>query len=159
MLNRWCSIDIDYNKDLLLDIFYKNREQERTYYNVQGDEAQPISLLDLNNDIHPYIQQLHDKFNYVRDGYYLVSSGYHPHIDDRRTCVITFTLKNDYDVPLKFYEPDDSVDMSQPFIWNTAVLHGADNSVAERIFYQIELEDDKPYEFYYEELINSSLIR
>jgi hypothetical protein len=162
MFNRWCSVDIKYDRELLLDIFYKNREFEHTYHNVSEGKEQPISLLNpehFDKPPHPYLVELQDKFNYVRNGYYLVSGGYHPHIDDRRTCVITFTLKNDYNVPLKFYEPDDIVDMTRPFIWNTAVLHGADNSPTERIFYQIEFEDDKTYEFYYEELIEGRLLR
>lgn len=165
-MNNWCSVDIEYDKELLLDIFYKNREFEHTYHNVSEGKEQPISLLNpehFGKPQHPYLFELQDKFNYVRNGYYLVSSGYYPHSDDRRQCVITFELKNDHNVPLVFFDNHnnvvDTVDMSLPFIWNTQSRHGAFDSPSERIFYQIEFIDTNDYNFYYNELINSKLLK
>lgn len=161
-MNNWLSIDIDFDKQLLLDIFYDNRDLERTYHNVRDGKEQPISLMN-PGDNHPYIIELQDKFNYVRNGYFLVSSGYHPHVDDRRQCVISFELKNDHGVPMVFFDQSDNVidtvDMSLPFIWNTQARHGSFDSPSERIFYQIELEDTRPYDFYYKEHMNNQLLK
>jgi hypothetical protein len=81
-----------------------------------------------------------------------MSSGYHPHIDDTRQCIISFELQNEHNVPLKFYDPDEEVYHNGPIMWNTTKLHGSDSSPSERIFYQIELQDNNTFEYYYENL-------
>ncbi len=151
---RWTNIDLNFDRQQLLDVFNNYRkDHERIYSNESGD--QPISLL--APPVKGYCEQLERKFNYVRDSYYLVSSGYHPHIDDRRQCIISFELKNDHQIPLKFYDPDEEVFHKQPVMWNTTILHGSDPSPSERIFFQIELEDDKPFEFYLKKYQNDEL--
>lgn len=44
-------------------------------------------------------------------------------------------------------------------MWNPQALHGSEPSPTQRIFYQIELEDDKPFEFYVEKYINEELLK
>lgn len=162
MPNRWCSIEFEFNREHLLAVFEDNRHSAKVYVDEKYKEKQPISLLNVKDS---YIDDLLDKFNYVRDGYFLSSGGYEPHIDNRRTCVLTFTLKNNYNVPLSFYGDKElaniveSVDMTHPFLWDTTLLHGSEESPEERIFYQIEFEDDQPYEFYYNEFISGRLIK
>lgn len=143
---RWINIDLDFDKDELLNIYYLNQEYERVYYNKNEGKPQPITLL--NPTEKPYCKELESKFKYVRDSYFLTSSGYSPHIDDRRQCIVSFELKNDYQVPLKFYDPDEEVFHSTPIMWNTTKLHGSESSPSKRIFFQIELEDDKSFEYY-----------
>lgn len=156
-MNRWIEIDIDFSKKSLLKNFTSQREQhQRVYYNQKEREPQPIYLLNPPNKT-PMIE-LEKRFNWVRDSYYLVSSGYHPHIDDRRQCIISFELQNKHNVPLKFYEPDEEVYHNKPIMWNTTVLHGSEPSPAERIFFQIELEDDKPFEFYKRKYLDNELL-
>ena len=79
-------------------------------------------------------------------------------MDDRRQCVISFELKNDHQVPLKFYDPDEEVFHTTPIMWNTTVLHGSESSPSERIFFQIELEDDKTFDFYFRKYIENELL-
>ena len=153
---RWINIDINFDKQKLLDIFNKNKKDARVYYNQTGGEPQPITLLNpIEKD---YCKELESKFKYVRDSYFLTSSGYHPHIDDRRQCIVSFELKNDHQIPLKFYDPDEEVFHTTPIMWNTTVLHGSESSPSERIFFQIELEDDKQFEFYVEEYNKNELL-
>jgi len=153
---RWINIDIIFDKQKLLDIFYANEQYERTYYNNAEGKAQPITLL--NPPSKDYCKELEAKFKYVRDSYYLTSSGYSPHIDDRRQCVISFELKNDHQVPLKFYDPDEEVYHTSAIMWNTTLLHGSESSPSKRIFFQIELEDDKSFEFYRRKHLENELL-
>jgi len=153
---RWINIDIMFDKSRLLDIFYTNEKYERTYYNNAEGKAQPITLL--NPPSKDYCKELEAKFKYVRDSYYLTSSGYSPHIDDRRQCVISFELKNDHQVPLKFYDPDEEVYHTSAIMWNTTLLHGSESSPSKRIFFQIELEDDKSFEFYRRKHLENELL-
>tara|TARA_B100000035_G_scaffold251131_1_gene220217 strand:- start:560 stop:1045 length:486 start_codon:yes stop_codon:yes gene_type:complete len=153
---RWINIDIDFSKQKLLNIFEKNKKDARIYYNQAEGKPQPITLL--NPSSKDYCKELESKFRYVRDSYYLTSSGYNPHIDDRRQCIISFELKNDHQVPLKFYDPDEEVFHTTPIMWNTTVLHGSEPSPSERIFFQIELEDDKSFDFYAQKHLEGELI-
>lgn len=156
-MNRWIPIDINFSKQSLLENFNSQREQhQRVYRNERDGEVQPITLLN-PPDKAPMIE-LEKKFKWVRDSYYLVSSGYHPHIDDRRQCIISFELQNEHNVPLKFYDPDEEVYHTHPIMWNTTVLHGSEPSPTERIFFQIELEDDKPFEFYKRKYLENELL-
>lgn len=153
---RWINIDIDFSKQKLLSIYDKNKKDARIYYNQAEGKPQPITLL--NPSSKDYCKELESKFRYVRDSYYLTSSGYSPHIDDRRQCIVSFELKNDHQVPLKFYDPDEEVFHITPIMWNTTVLHGSEPSPTERIFFQIELEDDKSFEFYAKKHLEGELI-
>lgn len=153
---KWINIDIDFDRQKLLDIFYANEQYERIYYNKSEGKAQPITLL--NPSSKDYCKELESKFKYVRDSYYLTSSGYSPHIDDRRQCIISFELKNDHQVPLKFYDPEEEVFHTTAIMWNTTLLHGSDDSPSKRIFFQIELEDDKPFEFYRRKYLENELL-
>ena len=153
---RWINIDIDFSKQKLFNIFDKNKKDARIYYNQAEGKPQPITLL--NPSSKDYCKELESKFRYVRDSYYLTSSGYNAHIDDRRQCIISFELKNDHQVPLKFYDPDEEVFHTTPIMWNTTVLHGSEPSPSERIFFQIELEDDKSFDFYAQKHLEGELI-
>lgn len=153
---RWTSIDLEFDKDKLLDIFNLNKKDARIYYNQNDGKPQPITLL--NPKEKDYCKELERKFKYVRDSYYLTSSGYAPHVDDRRQCIISFELKNDHQVPLKFYDPDEEVFHTTPIMWNTTALHGSESSPSERIFFQIELEDDKTFDFYFRKYIENELL-
>ena len=155
-LYRWINVNIDFDKQKLLDIFYANEQYERIYYNKAEGKPQPITLL--NPSSKDYCKELESKFKYVRDSYYLTSSGYSPHIDDRRQCIISFELKNDHQVPLKFYDPEEEVYHTTPIMWNTAVRHGSENSPSKRIFFQIELEDDKSFNFYMQKHLEGKLL-
>jgi hypothetical protein len=147
---RWIELDCDYDKQKLLDIFNNNKDTIHTYTNKRGDD-QPIGIL-LFDKKPDYLKHLESLFNRVHNSYFLRSSGYHPHIDDTRQCVISFEVQNDHNVPLKFYDPDEEVYHNGPIMWNTAKLHGSESSPSERIFYQIELEDSNTFEYYYENL-------
>lgn len=153
---RWINIDIDFSKQKLLSIYDKNKKDARIYYNQAEGKPQPITLL--NPSSKDYCKELESKFRYVRDSYYLTSSGYNPHIDDRRQCIISFELKNNHQVPLKFYDPDEEVFHTTPIMWNTTVLHGSEPSPSKRIFFQIELEDDKSFDFYAQKHLEGKLI-
>ena len=147
---RWTELKLDYDKQKLLDIFNNNKDKIYTYTNKKGDD-QPISVL-LFNEKPDYLKQLEGLFKKVHNSYYLMSSGYNPHIDDTRQCIISFELQNKHNVPLKFYDPDEEVYHNGPIMWNTAKLHGSDSSPSERIFYQIELQDNNTFEYYYKNL-------
>ena len=43
-------------------------------------------------------------------------------------------------------------------MWNTAVRHGSENSPSKRIFFQIELEDDKSFNFYMQKHLEGKLL-
>jgi hypothetical protein len=147
---RWTELELDYDKQKLLDIFNNNKDKIHTYVNKQGND-QPIGIL-LFNEKPDYLKQLEGLFKRVHNSYFLMSSGYHPHIDDTRQCIISFELQNEHNVPLKFYDPDEEVYHNGPIMWNTTKLHGSDSSPSERIFYQIELQDNNTFEYYYENL-------
>lgn len=147
---RWTELELDYDKQKLLDIFNNNKDKIHTYVNKQGND-QPIGIL-LFNEKPDYLKQLEGLFKRVHNSYFLMSSGYHPHIDDTRQCIISFELQNEHNVPLKFYDPDEEVYHNGPIMWNTKKLHGSDSSPSERIFYQIELQDNNTFEYYYENL-------
>jgi len=148
--------DIDWDKGKLLDIYHQYESQIKTYINKHGD-GQPIGVL-LFDEKPDYLLEMESKFKYIHNSYYLVSSGYHPHIDDTRQCIISFELQNEYQVPLKFYDPVEEVFHTGPIMWNTALLHGSEPSPTPRIFYQVELKDDQPFEFYLRKYLNDELL-
>ena len=154
---RYVEIDVDYDKQKLLDIYHEYKHLTKTYINRKGDD-QPIGVL-LFDEKPEYILEMESKFNYFHNSYYLISSGYHPHIDDTRQCIVSFELQNEHQVPLKFYEPEEEVYHTGPIMWNTALLHGSEPSPTPRIFYQLELKDDQPFEFYLREYMDDNLFK
>ncbi len=143
---RWIELDLDYDKQQLLQIFKDNQNHLKTYINKNGDN-QPIGILKFPNKP-DYILKMESRFNFVHDSYFILSSGYHPHRDDTRQCIISFEVQNENNIPLKFYYPEEEVFHKSAIMWNTKCFHGSDPSPTERIFYQIELLDSNKFEYY-----------
>lgn len=152
---RHYEIDIDYDLQKLKDIYHSYSHLIKTYVNRKGDD-QPIGVL-LFDEKPEYIRKFESRFPYLHNSYYLISSGYHPHIDDTRQCILSFEIYNEHNVPLKFYEPEEEVYHHSPILWNTAVLHGSDPSPTPRVFYQVEMKDDQPFEFYLKKYMEDKL--
>jgi hypothetical protein len=154
---RHFQVDLDYDKEKLLKIYEQHKDRIKTYINREGGTS-PIGVL-LFDEKPDYILEMENKVNYLHNSYYLISSGYHPHVDDTRQCVISFELQNEHNIPLKFYEPEEEVYHDGPIMWNTSVWHGSDPSPTPRIFYQIELKDDKTFDFYLREYMSDNLFK
>lgn len=157
MIPRWVEIDCDYDKERLLAIWLEHKDNAYVYHNKEANEPQPVKILNLSKLEIPYLKELQSKFKYSATSLFVASSGYHPHIDDRRTCVASFEVINEHGVPLKFYDPDEEANNTNPIIWNTAILHGSEKSPSERVFFQVEMEDDKPFEFYLRKYLEDEL--
>jgi len=136
---RWTELELDYDKQKLLDIFNNNKDKIHTYVNKQGND-QPIGIL-LFNEKPDYLKQLEGLFKRVHNSYFLMSSGYHPHIDDTRQCIISFELQNEHNVPLKFYDPDEEVYHNGPIMWNKQncmdLIHRLQNEFSIKLSYKI----------------------
>tara|TARA_A100001391_G_scaffold137070_1_gene95720 strand:- start:182 stop:649 length:468 start_codon:yes stop_codon:yes gene_type:complete len=154
---RSIELDLNFDKQKLLNIYDNYKYKIKTYTNKAGDD-QPIGILSFDEKPQ-YIQFLENKFNFLHNSYYLISSGYHPHIDDTRQCIVSFEIQNHHNIPLKFYEPEEEVYHNGPIMWNTAVLHGSDPSPTERIFYQVELKDNNTFDYYVEQYKNNKLLK
>ena len=153
---------INCDREKLMDIFHEHKH--RTNYYVSNSEEMPVSSITWADVEKPdYIKELESNFNFFYQSYFIMSSGYWPHVDDTRQCLISFEIQNENNVPLKFYDPDEEAIHPDPkngaIMWNPQALHGSESSPTQRIFYQIELEDDKPFEFYVEKYINEELLK
>lgn len=134
---RWYGLPVSYNKADLLEWFYMNKEHIRTYKNVSllgGDLPKCEEAL-----------RLESLFNHVRHSYFLTNSGTESHQDDRRQAAITFDLTDS--APMILHHPVEEVPYDMPILWNPQDVHSSPWG-EERILFQIELEDDKPYEYY-----------
>lgn len=158
MIPRWIEIDCEYDKEKLYSIWMEHKDDAYVYHAKEGNIPQPVKILNLSKLEIPYLKQLQSRFKYSATSLFVASSGYHPHIDDRRTCVASFEVINEHKVPLKFYDPDEEADNSNPIIWNTATLHGSEKSPSERVFFQVEMEDDKDFEFYLRKYLEDELL-
>lgn len=157
MIPRWIEIDCDYDKATLYSIWMEYRDKAHAYYDKINNYPQPVKILNLSKLEIPYLKELQNRFKYSATSLFVASSGYHPHIDDRRTCVASFEVINEHEVPLKFYDPDEEASNKNPIIWNTATLHGSEKSPSERVFFQVEMEDDKDFEFYLRKYLEDEL--
>jgi len=157
-ISRWIEIDCDYDKAKLSTIWLENKDDAYVYHNEKDNEAQPVRILPLSKLEIPYVKELQNKFKYAEKSLFVASSGYHPHIDDNRTCVVSFEVVNKHKVPLKFYDPDEEADNTNPILWNTATLHGSEKSPSERVFFQIVMESNKPFEFYLKKYLDNELL-
>jgi len=158
MIPRWIEIDCEYDKEKLYSIWMKHKDDAYVYHAKESNIPQPVKILNLSKLEIPYLKQLQSRFKYSATSLFVASSGYHPHIDDRRTCVASFEVINEHKVPLKFYDPDEEANNSNPIIWNTATLHGSEKSPSERVFFQVEMEDDKDFEFYLRKYLEDELL-
>lgn len=157
MIPRWIEIDCKYDKEKLYSIWMEHKSDSYVYYDEQNNTPQPVKILNLSKLEIPYLKELQHRFKYSATSLFVASSGYHPHIDDRRTCVASFEVINEHGVPLKFYDPDEEANNKNPIIWNTATLHGSEKSPSERVFFQVEMEDDKDFEFYLRKYLEDEL--
>lgn len=154
---RYIKIPIEYDKKTLHQIYDENKNDIKIYVNKKGDN-QPIGILSFDNKPN-YILEIENKFNFVHNSYFLISSGYHPHRDDTRQCVISFEILNKHQVPLKFYDPEEEVYHDNPIMWNTQELHGSENSPSNRIFYQVELKDNQNFKYYVNQYHENNLLK
>lgn len=158
MIPRWIEIDCDYDKEKLSMIWSEHKDNAYIYHNKKDNEPEPVKILPLSKLEIPYVKELQNKFKYAAKSLFVASSGYHPHIDEGRTCVVSFEVINQHKVPLKFYDPDEEADNTKPILWNTSTLHGSEESPSERVFFQIIMETDKPYEFYLKKYLENELL-
>ena len=156
-LERYIKIPIPYNKKILYEIYNQNKNNVKTYVNKEGDD-QPIGILSFGNKPN-YILEMENKFNFFDNSYFLISSGYHPHRDDTRQCIISFEVLNKHQVPLKFYNPEEEVYHDNPIMWNTQELHGSDDSPSDRIFYQVQLKNDQNFQYYMDQYNQNNLLK
>lgn len=154
---RYIKIPIQYDKKTLHQIYDENKNNIKIYVNKKGDN-QPIGILSFDKKPN-YILEIENKFNFVHNSYFLISSGYHPHRDDTRQCVISFEILNKHQVPLKFYDPEEEVYHDNPIMWNTQELHGSENSPSNRIFYQVELKDNQNFKYYVNQYHENNLLK
>lgn len=152
----------------LIDCFYSNQEYASAYISKKGTDTTLTILTDIP-DVPLIINTLIENilpehyFTYV----FLGNNGnIFPHVDDTRQAVITFPLIVD-DTPTTFIDEHDYnkvdgelyYDDYQTVIWNTKHCHKVSSSEKFRLFFQIELKQGNPYDFYVTQLKNGNLLR
>lgn len=152
----------------LIQCFYDNHKYASTYISEKGTDTTLTILTDIPDSpdvINKLIEKIAPEyyFTYV----FLGNNGcISPHVDDTRQAVITFPLIVD-DTPTTFIDEneydkiDDALyyDDYQTVIWNTKHWHKVLPSEKFRLFFQIELKQDSPYDFYIRQLKAGNLLR
>lgn len=180
----WIEIDLEYDRQKLLDIYNDSRPLLNYYRSNNGSGwgsgvQAGIALLEFdrpsthymyNPEIDPkfpkpeYIKQLESKFsNYYQVSTYIMSSGWGAHVDSFRNCVVSFEVLNPDNSPLLYYNDDGTVKHevfhnNKPIMWDTTLLHGSEHCENERVFFQIELGRDNTFEYYKELYEKGTLI-
>lgn len=86
-----------------------------------------------------------------KESAFLSNRGIGQHRDATRQAVISFEIFNVDNIPMNVYidnEVRPIIYMGRTFLWNPQVQHGVDPCKNLRIFYQIELLDTYPFEYY-----------
>ncbi len=140
--------------EMLLRYFHETKNQYGKMYVTESGRQQDL-LVVANFPKTELIEKICDKIDpfYIKNLYFLANHGIDIHVDDGRTCVISFELQNSERVPTDIYDSTITRNRIEqihykdlPIMWNTKAVHGAEESISQRIFFQIEIDTIFPFD-------------
>jgi len=138
----------------MLETYLAAKPQYGRQYTSGSDALTPLTIVGgyAKTDLIIHIENQIDA-DLIDASYFVSNFGINPHVDDNRQCIISYEIQNKENIPINFHTPDGKTTRiwytdNHPLMWNPQVMHSADRSDSERIFFQIELKRDSVFTDY-----------
>lgn len=133
--------------------YYNERQHKLKQYITKSGRAQELWLLYINKRI-PVMQDMLNSLPFDRNCYFISNTGIDRHVDDGRSCTISWCIQGEHAGPTLFWDSDTTDVIADEchytpggaVLLNTTRWHSSPFQTDLRVFFQIELAQNISYE-------------